>query len=68
MFFESQIGQYNFRYDGNICDNIIEVSKIGDRNRTILREIPVKLLESEKDFHKEISFWWMTESSSLQDW
>lgn len=65
MFFESQIGQYNFRYEGG---NIIEVSKVGDRNRTVLREIPVKELDTEKKFHSEISFWWMEEGSTLQDY
>lgn len=68
MFFESQIGKYNFRYDGSICDNIIEVSEIGDRNRTVLREIPVKPLDSEKKFHSEISFWYMENGSSLAEW
>lgn len=65
MFYESQIGQYNFRYEGG---NVIEVSKVGDRNRTVLREIPVKELDTEKKFHSEISFWWMEEGSTLQDY
>lgn len=65
MFFESQIGKYNFRFDDG---NVIEVSEIGDRNRTVLREIPVKDLQDEKQFHKEISFWYMSEGSSLNDW
>lgn len=62
MFYESQIGQYNFRYEGG---NVIEVSKVGDRNRTVLREIPVKELETEKKFHSEISFWFMEEGHTL---
>ena len=65
MFFESQIGKYNFRFDDG---NVIEVSEIGDRNRTVLREIPVKDLQDEKQFHKEISFWFMQEGASLNDW
>lgn len=65
MFFESQIGKYNFRFDDG---NVIEVSEVGDKNRTVLREIPVKNLETEKDFHKEISFWWMEEGNSISSY
>lgn len=65
MFYESQIGQYNFRYEGG---NVIEVSKVGDRNRTVLREIPVKELETEKKFHSEISFWYMEEGNTLREY
>lgn len=62
MFFESQIGKYNFRFDDG---NVIEISEIGDKNRTVIREIPVKELENEKQFHKEISFWFMENGHTL---
>ena len=64
MFFEAQINEYNFRYEGD-GDGVIEVSKIGDRNRTVIREIPVSNLDSEKKFHSEISFWFMEEGNTL---
>lgn len=64
MFFESQINNFNFRYEGG---TYIEVSRVGDRNRTVLREIPVGELTSEKEFHKEISFWFMEEGNTLDD-
>ena len=66
MFFESQINSYNFRYDGD-GDGVIEVSRVGDRNRTVLKEIPVKNLDTEKKFHSEISFWFMEEGVSLME-
>lgn len=65
MFYESQIGQYNFRYEGG---NVIEVSKVGDRNRTVLREIRVNELDTEKKFHSEISFWFMEEGNTLREY
>lgn len=64
MFFEAQINEYNFRYEGD-GDGVIEVSKVGDKNRTVLREISVSNLDSEKKFHSEISFWFMKEGNTL---
>lgn len=64
MFFESQINEFNFRYEGE-GDGVIEVSKVGDKNRTVLREIPVSNLDNEKKFHTEISFWFMKEGTTL---
>lgn len=64
MFFEAQINEYNFRYEGD-GDGVIEVSKVGDKNRTVLREIGVSNLDSEKKFHSEISFWFMKEGNTL---
>ena len=64
MFYEAQINEYNFRYDGE-GDGVIEVSKVGDKNRTVLREIPVTSMDSEKKFHSEISFWFMAEGHTL---
>lgn len=61
-FFEEQINNYNFRYNGG---NIIEVSKVGDRQRTVLREITVHELETKKEFDTEISFWFMENASTL---
>lgn len=64
MFYEAQINNYNFRYEGE-GDGVIEVSKVGDKNRTVLREIPITNLDTEKKFHSEISFWFMEEGTSL---
>lgn len=64
MFYEAQINEYNFRYEGD-GSGVIEVSKVGDKNRTVLREIPISNLDSEKKFHSEISFWFMEEGTSL---
>lgn len=64
MFFEAQINEYNFRYDGD-GNGVIEVSKVGDKNRTVLREIPVSNLDNEKKFHSEISFWFMENGHTL---
>ena len=64
MFYESQINEFNFRYEGE-GNGVIEVSKVGDKNRTVLREIPVTNLETEKKFHSEISFWFMEEGHTL---
>lgn len=61
-FFEAQINNYNFRYSGG---NIIEVSKIGDRQRTVLFEIAVHNLETKKEFDTEISFWFMQNGANL---
>lgn len=35
-FYEAQINNLNFRYNGG---NIIEVSKVGDKHRNVLHEI-----------------------------
>lgn len=56
MFFEAQINNLNFRYNGG---NIIEVSKVGDKQRTVLYEIWVQELTNKKEFDTEISFWYM---------
>ena len=64
MFCEAQINEFNFRYEGE-GDGVIEISKVGDKNRTVLREIPVTNLDSEKKFHSEISFWFMEEGHTL---
>lgn len=64
MFFEAQINGYNFRYEGD-GDGVIEVSKVGDKNRNVLREIAVSNIDSEKKFHSEISFWFMEEGHTL---
>ena len=61
-FFEAQINTLNFRYSGG---NIIEVSKIADKHKTVLHEICVKELTSKKDFDTEISFWYMQEGASV---
>ena len=61
-FFEAQINNFNFRYNGG---NIIEVSKIGDKQRTVLHEISTHELETKKEFDTEISFWFMQYGSSL---
>lgn len=61
-FFEAQINNYNFRYNGG---NIIEVSKVGDRQRTVLHEITVHELETKKEFDTEISFWFMQSGSTI---
>lgn len=61
MFFEAQINNLNFRYNGG---NIIEVSKIGDRQRTVLHEIWVQELANKKEFDTEISFWYMKNASN----
>ena len=59
-FFEAQINTLNFRYNGG---NIIEVSKVADKHKTVLHEICVKELTSKKDFDTEISFWYMKEGA-----
>ena len=61
-FFEAQINNYNFRYSGG---NIIEVSKIGDRQRNVLFEIAVQDLQTKKEFDTEISFWFMQNGANL---
>ena len=61
-FFEAQINNYNFRYSGG---NIIEVSKISDRQRTVLFEIAVHDLQTKKEFDTEISFWFMQNGANL---
>ena len=66
MFYESQINEYNFRYEGD-GNGVIEVSRVGDRNRTVLREIPVSNIDTEKKFHSEISFWFMKEGHNLMN-
>lgn len=58
IFFEATINNLYFRYSGG---NIIEVSKVGDKHRIVLHEIPVKELMSKKAFDTEISFWYMRE-------
>lgn len=60
IFFEAQINALNFRYNGG---NIIEVSKVADKHKTVLHEICVKELTSKKDFDTEISFWYMKEGA-----
>ena len=47
MFFEAQINNLNFRYSGG---NIIEVSKVGDKQRNVLHEIWVQELTNKKAF------------------
>ena len=61
-FYEAQINNLNFRYNGG---NIIEVSKIGDKHRTVLDEIWVKELTTKKEFDTEISFWFMKNASNF---
>jgi hypothetical protein len=61
-FYEAQINSLNFRYNGG---NIIEVSKIGDKHRTVLHEIWVKELTTKKEFDTEISFWFMKNASNF---
>lgn len=61
-FFEAQINNFYFRYSGG---NIVEVSKVGDRQRTVLHEIAVHELETKKEFDTEISFWFMQSGSTL---
>ena len=61
-FYEAQINNLNFRYNGG---NIIEVSKIGDKHRTVLHEIWVKDLTTKKEFDTEISFWFMKNASNF---
>jgi hypothetical protein len=61
MFFEAQINNLNFRYNGG---NIIEVSKLDDRQRTVLHEIWVEELTTKKAFDTEISFWFMKNASN----
>ncbi|MBQ2982675.1 MAG: hypothetical protein IJD58_11210 [Lachnospiraceae bacterium] len=61
-FYEAQINNLNFRYNGG---NIIEVSKIGDKHRTVLHEIWVKELTTKKEFDTEISFWFMKNASNF---
>lgn len=61
-FYEAQINNLNFRYSGG---NIIEVSKIGDKHRTVLHEICVPELSTKKEFDMEISFWFMREGASI---
>ena len=61
-FYEAQINNLNFRYSGG---NIIEVSKVNDKHRTVLQEIWVKELVTRKEFDTEISFWYMKDGASL---
>ena len=61
-FFEATINNLYFRYNGG---NIIEVSKSGDKHRTVLHEICVKELATKKEFDIEISFWYMQEGVNL---
>lgn len=56
MFFEATISNLYFRYDGG---TVIEVSRVGDKDRVVLHEIYTKELEDRKSFDKEISFWFM---------
>ena len=58
IFFEATINNLYFRYNGG---NIIEVSKVYDKQRNVLYEICVKELTTKKDFDVEISFWYMRE-------
>lgn len=62
MYFEAQINNLYFRYSG---DNVIEVSKVGDKQRTVLHEIHVKELKTKKEFDMEISFWFMKYGSTI---
>jgi hypothetical protein len=61
-FYEAQINTLNFRYTGG---NIVEVSKIGDKHRTVLHEIWVKDPLTRKEFDTEISFWYMKEGANF---
>ena len=61
-FYEAQINNLNFRYSGG---NIIEVSKVNDKHRTVLHEIWVMDLVTRKEFDTEISFWYMKDGASL---
>ena len=61
-FFEAQINNLYFRYN---CGNIIEVSKVGDKHRTVLHEICVQELTTKKQFDTEISFWFMKNASNF---
>ena len=61
-FYEAQINNLNVRYSGG---NIIEVSKVNDKHRTVLHEIWVKELVTRKEFDTEISFWYMKDGASL---
>lgn len=61
-FFEAQINNYNFRYSGG---NIIEVSRLNDKQRMVLFEIAVQELETKKQFDTEISFWFMQNGHNL---
>lgn len=61
-FWEADIKQFHFRYRGG---DTIEVSLLEDKEKTPVHEIRVKSLPTIKDFHKEISFWYLTESSNL---
>jgi hypothetical protein len=61
-FYEAQINNLNFRYSGG---NIIEVSKVNDKHRTVLHEIWVKDLVTRKEFDTEISFWYMKEGNNF---
>lgn len=58
-FFETQIDKFNFRYRGG---TVIEVSYVSDRNKTPIYEIVTKDSLSQKQFHSEISFWYMKEA------
>lgn len=61
-FFEAQINNLNFRYSGG---TVIEVSKIGDKHRTVIHEIWTKELTTKKAFDTEISFWYMEEGANF---
>lgn len=62
IFWEAEIKQFYFRYNGG---NTIEVSLVEDKEKNPIHEIRVKKFDSIKDFHKEISFWYLTESQNL---
>lgn len=59
--YEATIGNYFFKYTGN---KITEIYKCYDKTQ-ILREIILPRVNSEKDFQKEISFWFMENSKEL---
>ena len=62
IFWEAEIKQFFFRYSGG---DAIEVSLVDDKERNPIHEIRVKNMETIKDFHKEISFWYLTDSQNL---
>ena len=61
-YYEAQINNLYFRYSGN---GIIEVSKVGDKHRTVLHEIYSGELSTKKAFDTEISFWFMKNGANL---
>lgn len=65
IFYEATINEYLFRYEGGAA---IEISRVGDRHHSVLHEIPVKNLDTEKKFHSEISFWFMQNGNSLDSY